>query len=105
VNERHIFAIGLDPKTNAPVLIRAAVTQAGPVFVFTARTSVAFGCRCKHDADRVHWAPEAAWDAFVAGQQDRIDHAKEQITKAEQAIAQASVKRIVAAVDDSPAWG
>jgi hypothetical protein len=105
VTERHIYAVGADPKTQAPVLIRAAVTQAGPVFVFTARTSVAFGCRCKHDADRVHWAPEAAWDAYVADQHERIERAKEQMAKAEQNLAQASVKRIVAAVDDSPAWG
>jgi hypothetical protein len=105
VKERFIFAIGSDPKTTAPMLVRARVTSGGAKLVFTNRTSLAFGCRSKHDAEAVHWAPESAWDAYVANQQERIDRAKEQMAKAEQNIAQASVKRIVAAVDDSPSWG
>jgi hypothetical protein len=105
VSERFIFAVGTDPKTQAPVLIRAAVTQAGPVFVFTNRTSVAFGCRCKHDATEVHWSPDAAWEWFIGNQRAAIERAQAQIASAERAIEQASVKRIVAAVDDSPAWG
>lgn len=102
---RFIYAIGSDPKTTAPMLVRALVTAGGSKLVFTNRTSLAFGCRSKHDAEAVHWAPDAAWDAYVTNQRERIDRAKEQIAKAEQNIAQASVKRIVAAVDDSPAWG
>jgi hypothetical protein len=105
VKERYIYAIGSDPKSTAPMLVRALVTSGGAKLVFTNRTSLAFGCRSKHDAEAVHWAPESAWDAYVADQHERIERAKEQMAKAEQNLAQASVKRIVAAVDDSPAWG
>jgi hypothetical protein len=105
VNERHIFAIGSDPKTRSPILVRALVTSAGPKLVFTSRTSLAFGCRSKHDANQVHWSPDAAWEWFIGDQRAAIEGAKAQVAYAERVIEQASIKRIVAAVDDSPAWG
>jgi hypothetical protein len=102
--KRYIYAIGSESRTNAPMLVRAAVINAGPKIVSTNQTSLVFGCRSRHPSRFVHWTPEAAWDAFVANQHQKIESAKQQIERSERLIEQAITKRLVDAVDDVRGW-